>query len=264
MLRCLACVLALLPCAIAQDASGNVTVMGDITITGALRTNKIRTNSLNVDGSMNVAGSVNADSITAKTSMVTIFSTPGISNPTGVVNILGPVTSSSASVNETLAVSSFIQRDVKQWSLAVHEDFEEKVTGWSSNAVSACEGNTHLAGHCNENDGQVSKTFSGLGTDHTHLRLRATMNFLDSWEGETAFAKLADKVVWAEAHDTRNMHGDAKSLCGGDHPDTKMGVPIDVTIPHQGDTVDVAFGGLLDEHPCNESFQIDNVQISIR
>jgi len=264
MLRTLVSVLALLPCALAQGASGNVSVLGDITITGNLRTNKIRSNSLNVDGSLNVAQGVTADMLTAKEASVTIMETPGVSNPTGVVNIMGPIASSSATINETLAVSSFIQRDVKQWALAVHEDFEEKVQGWSSNAVSACDGDHHLAGHCNENGGEVSKTFSGLGTEHTHLRLRATFHFLDSWEGETAFAKLGNKVVWTEAHDTRNMHPDAENLCAGDHPDTKVGVPIDVTIQHTGDTVDVAFGGLLDEHPCNESFGVDDVQISVR
>merc|ERR1712113_613963 len=174
MLRTLVGVLAVLPCSLAQSANGNVTVMGDITVTGSLRTNSIRSNSLNVDGSMNVAKTVTADQLNAKEALVTILETPGVSNPTGVVNIVGPVTSSSATVNETLAVSSFIQRDVKQWALAVHEDFEEKVEGWSSNAVNACDDDKHLAGHCNENWGEVRKIFSGLGTDHTHLRLRAT------------------------------------------------------------------------------------------
>merc|ERR1711998_778480 len=203
-------------------------VLGDITVTGALRTSKIRSNSL-----------------------------------TGVIHIQGPMASSDASVNATLHASSFIQREVKQWALAVHEDFEEKVNGWSSNAVSACEGNKHLAGHCQENGGEVSKTFSGLGKEHTHLRIQANFHFLDSWEGESAYLKIGDKVVWTDMHDTRSLL-DGVDVCGGEHPDTKMAVPIDVTIRHTDDSVDVAFGGLLDEHPCNESFGVDDVMISVR
>lgn len=256
--------LALLPVALG-GAAGNVTILGDITVTGSLRTSNIRSSSLTVDGSINVVQTITAEQLTTEEASVTVLETPGVSSPTGVIHITGPISASDATVNATLHASSFIQRDVKQWALAVHEDFEEKVEGWSSNAVSSCDGeNQHLAGHCNEVAGEVSKTFTGLGEAHTHLRLRATFHFFDSWEGETAFAKLGDKVVWTETHDTRGMHDLGENLCGGDHADTKVGVPVDITIPHTGDSIDVSFGGLLDEHPCNESFGIDDLMISVR
>merc|ERR1712176_191240 len=257
--------LALLPCAYAQSANGNVTILGDITVTGSLRTSQIRSMSLNVDGSINVVQTISAEQLTTDEASVTVLETPGVSSPTGVIHITGPITSSDASVNTTLHASSFIQREVRQWALAVHEDFEEKVTGWSSNAVNSCDGeNKHLAGHCNENEGEVTKTFTGLGEAHTHLRLKANYHFMDSWEGETAYAKLGNKVVWTESHDTRGMHDLGENLCGGEHTDTKMSVAIDVTIPHTGDSIEVAFGALLDEHPCNESFGVDDVMISVR
>jgi len=263
MIKFLVLGLALVACASAQSAQGNVSVLGDITVTGALRTSKIRSNSLTVDGSINVVNAITAESLVADSAESTVLETPGVSSPTGVIHIQGPMASSDASVNATLHASSFIQREVKQWALAVHEDFEEKVNGWSSNAVSACEGNKHLAGHCQENGGEVSKTFSGLGKEHTHLRIQANFHFLDSWEGESAYLKIGDKVVWTDVHDTRSLL-DGVDVCGGEHPDTKMAVPIDVTIRHTDDTVDVAFGGLLDEHPCNESFGVDDVMISVR
>merc|ERR1711998_120349 len=265
MIKFLVLGLALVAFASAQSAQGNMGVLGDITVTGALRTSKIRSNSLTVDGSINVVNTITAETLSAESAESTVLETPGVSSPTGVIHITGPISSSDASVNATLHASSFIQRDVKQWALAVHEDFEEKVEGWSSNAVNSCDGtDTHLAGHCNEVGGEVSKTFSGLGDTHTHVRLRASFHFLDSWEGETAYAKLGNKVVWTESHDVRGMHDLGENLCGGDHADLKMSVPIDVTIPHTGDSLEVAFGGLLDEHPCNESFGVDDVQIAIR
>jgi len=263
MIKFLVLGLALVAFASAQSAQGNVSVLGDITVTGALRTSKIRSNSLTVDGSINVVNTITAETLTAESAESTVLETPGVSSPTGVIHIQGPMASSDASVNATLHASSFIQREVKQWALAVHEDFEEKVNGWSSNAVSACEGNKHLAGHCQENGGEVSKTFSGLGKEHTHLRIQANFHFLDSWEGESAYLKIGDKVVWTDMHDTRSLL-DGVDVCGGEHPDTKMAVPIDVTIRHTDDSVDVAFGGLLDEHPCNESFGVDDVMISVR
>merc|ERR1712151_895900 len=127
---------------------------GDITVAGSLRTSQIRSMSLNVDGSINVVQTISAEQLTTEEASVTVLETPGVSSPTGVIHITGPISASDATVNATLHASSFIQRDVKQWALAVHEDFEEKVEGWSSNAVSSCESNTHLAGHCNENEGE--------------------------------------------------------------------------------------------------------------
>jgi hypothetical protein len=69
------------------------------------------------------------------------------------------------------------------------------------------------------------------------------------------------RVVWTDTNDIRGIDG--PNHCGGSHPDLKLSVPIDVTIRHTGESVDVSFGSTLDEHPCNESFGIDDVIISI-
>jgi len=105
--------------------------------------------------------------------------------------------------------------------------------------------------------------FTNLG-EHKFVRLQARYHFLDSWEGETAFAKIEDRIVWSEVNDVRGMHPRTLNSCGGEHPDTKISVPIDVTIPHKGDKILISFGSNLDEHPCNESFGVDDVMISIR
>jgi len=157
----------------------------------------------------------------------------------------------------------FFQQDVKQWALKYHDDFEGQIQGWSTNLTSSCDGNDHhLAGHCKEVQDEVKKVFSNLG-EHKFIRLQARYHFLDSWEGETAFAKIGDRIVWSDVNDVRGMHPNTLNACGGEHPDTKISVPIDVTIPHNGDSVLVSFGSNLDEHPCNESFGIDDVMISV-
>merc|ERR1712226_28417 len=94
MMKYLILALAIAACASAQTAQGNVSVLGDITVTGALRTSKIRSNQLTVDGSINVVNTITAEQLTAS--------------------------EAEATVNATLHASSFIQRDVKQWALAVH------------------------------------------------------------------------------------------------------------------------------------------------
>jgi hypothetical protein len=59
-----------------------------------------------------------------------------------------------------LAASSFLQNDVKQWAVAHHEDFEDVVSGWSTEVTSSCDGeNNHFAGHCNEVGGEVRRKY---------------------------------------------------------------------------------------------------------
>lgn len=245
---------------------GNVTILGDITVAGALRTGAIRSQSLTIDGAISVANGVSAESLTVNHASLTVLTSPKIASPTGVVTIIGNVAASGdISSNGTISASSFIQNDVRQWAVTHHDDFEQNADGWSTKDVSSCDGvDHHLAGHCNNvKGGEVRKTFTGL-PEHQFLRLQARYHFLDSWEGETAFAKIGDKVVWTDVNDIRGLHPDTKSVCGGDHPDSRMSVPIDVTIRHTGNAVDVSFGSTLDEHPCNESFGIDDVIVSVR
>merc|ERR1712226_1179927 len=147
--------------------------------------------------------------------------------------------------NGTTKVSSFIQNDVVQWALKHHDDFEGEVKGWDTTETSSCDGfDKHLAGHCKNVGGSVKKTFTGLGR-HSALRLHG-------------------KTVWTDLNDIRGLHPNALNLCGGESPEGKFAVPIDVVIPHVDGTVEVEFGADLDEHECDESFGVDDVSISIR
>jgi len=264
-MRAVVCFLALLGVCLAQTGQGNVTILGDITVTGAFRTTAIRSESLTVDGSISVTHGLSAESVTANRATVTVLETIAISSPTGVLHVAGELSLGDVATNGTVSASSFLQEDVRQWALVFHDDFEgEQQHGWSTNATNSCDGvDHHIAGHCNEVNGEVTKTFNKLG-EHKFIRLQARYHFLDSWEGETAFAKIEGRTVWTDVNDVRGMHASSLNACGGDHPDLKLSVPIDVTIPHTGSSITITFGSTLDEHPCNESFGVDDVMISVR
>jgi len=248
----------------AQDAQGNATIFGDLTVTGATRTTAIRSQAITVDGSISITHSISGESLSANSATFGTLSTVAISSPTGTLRVQGELSLGSTSINGTVSASSFLQQDVRQWALAYHDDFEQNTAGWSTNQTSSCDGvDHHLAGHCKEVDGEVKKTFDGL-SEHKYIRIQARYHFLDSWEGEMAFAKIDDKMVWTDTNDVRGMHPNSINACGGDHPDLKLSVPIDVTIPHTGPSVTVSFGSYLDEHPCNESFGVDDVMVFVR
>jgi len=211
-----------------------------------------------------VTHGVSGESITASTATFTNLETVAISSPTGTLRVSGELSLGSAATNGTVSASSFIQQDMKQWSLVYHDDFEQNTDGWSTNKTSSCDGvDHHLAGHCNEVDGEVTKTFDGLA-EHKFVRIQARYHFLDSWEGETAFAKVDGRIMWTDTNDVRGMHPNSINACGGEHPDTKLSVPLVIVVPHQGPSITLTFGSTLDEHPCNESFGVDDVMVLVR
>ena len=135
---------------------------------------------------------------------------------------------------------------------------------------------------------EMRKVYLKLPT-HTHLRMTAKYHFIDAWEGEAAYAKVAGSYVWTEHHraekaDKAETAGKAAaggdgasavvremkemkgiSLCGDDAvAERRFNVPIDVTVPHVGKDVEVIFGSMLDGDACTASWGVDDVEIWLR
>merc|ERR1711998_318550 len=249
----------------AYAQEGNITIMGDIDVTGAFRTTAINSEAVTVDGSMVVSYALVGESVTTTSGTIGTLNCKAIAGPHGSVHFSGEmVLGSSMDVNGTTRVSSFIQNDVVQWALKHHDDFEGEIKGWDTTETNSCDGfDKHLAGHCSAVGGSVKKTFTGLG-DHKAVRVQAQYHFLDSWENELAWAKVNGKTVWTDTNDIRGLHPNALNICGGESPEGKFAVPIDIVIPHDGESVEVEFGANLDQHECDESFGIDDVSVSVR
>jgi len=147
-----------LACTNAQD-QGNVTVLGDFSVTGVFRTTNILSQSLTIGGSVSVTQLLTAGSITVNHASLNVLQTMAISSPTGTLYIAGQlVLGGSIATNASVSASSFLQQDVKQWALKYHDDFEGEIQGWSTNLTSSCDGNDHhLAGHCNVVHDEVKK-----------------------------------------------------------------------------------------------------------
>ena len=97
----------------------------------------------------------------------------------------------------------------------------------------------------------------------------------DKWEGEMAFVKINNNVVWTKNGESNDSSPKAMDICGNKYPDPKFAMlllfstlnifsPIDITIPHTEETVQVTFGTTLNKHPCLASFGIDDVMIFVK
>ncbi|ORM42256.1 uncharacterized protein BXIN_1493 [Babesia sp. Xinjiang] len=130
---------------------------------------------------------------------------------------------------------------VSQFKMIWREDFVDS-GGWSGTVdkvdVSKCAGIPMLGGFKNFGRGSVQKTFIELPV-HRELRLKATFHFLDQWSGESGYMKINPsssaplEYIWTDSHVQGISSG--INICGGDTPDSKFAVPIDVTIPHSAE-----------------------------
>lgn len=159
---------------------------------------------------------------------------------------------------------------VPQWRLVSTEDFSAQGVGWSRGDVSQCAGVSMLGGFCKFGKGEVSKMYSGL-PPHKQLRIVANYHFIDRWIGESGYVKLniaqggGAVPVWSEQH-TQAEAKNGLSLCGQEGtPEGKFSVPVDVTVPHNGESVEVTVGSTMDSSdPCDESWGISGVEIWTR
>jgi len=245
-------------------------IRGDVTIQGTLATNVLTSpiGDVKISGELHVKNSIEANDATA----AFIKADAGVSIKQGITSkkdqllIKGKIDADSVTASGDLSYS-FLEIDgVRQWALRSLEDFEEAgVDGWSHAELTECAGHKILGGHCVEKDTpELSKTFDELGP-HTQLRIVAKYLFIDSWDGESGYFKVDGKTMWVEAYN--HAVGDPKhgiNMCGNETPERKFSSSIDVTIPHTGNSVTLAFGATTDEHSCDESFGIDSVMIFTR
>ena len=162
--------------------------------------------------------------------------------------------------------------NVLQWALIHSEDFANGAQGWGEECVLTCASSTHksdkdclagsitpcggirmLGGYEMFAKGQVSKRYTKLRS-HAEIRVTANFHFIDDWEGETAFMMTGSfsknmncsstQYAWTHAYDAREVSS-AISVCGGKTGEGRFAVPIDITVPHSEDTLDLIFGTTL-------------------
>lgn len=146
--------------------------------------------------------------------------------------------------------------------LLAFDNFDTGVDGWSRPGFSdaVCGNDPMLI--LPANDGVVVSKNYDLLPEHNFVRVQATAYFVDDWQGNTAVLELDDQIVWTEQHDQRNSRG-VLDVCGSTViPEGKLGVPIDVTVPHTATSLIV---GILSTLPGGAvaELAIDDVRISV-
>jgi len=150
-----------------------------------------------------------------------------------------------------------------QWQLAKIENFEEGAKGWSNQSTTSC-GSKMLLGGCEKFvGGETTKTYTGL-PEHAQVRLKGNYYMIDSWGGETGYAKIEDHIVWTHSMDQQATKAGI-NICCGPEPESMHGAPMDIIFPHTDSFLKVAFGSTISGGGGKKAFWgVDNVQIYTR
>ncbi|CDR96312.1 hypothetical protein, conserved [Babesia bigemina] len=154
---------------------------------------------------------------------------------------------------------------VSQFKMIWRESFVD-ARGWNG-TVSSCAGIPMLGGFKLFGRGWVQKTFIELPV-HRELRIKASFHFLDQWAGESGYMKLNTsssaplEYVWTDIHAEHSTTG--INICGGETPDSKFAVPIEVTIPHSSERFTIEFGSTLEGDAVQQSWGVSGLEIYVR
>lgn len=110
---------------------------------------------------------------------------------------------------------------VKQWALRHHDDFQSdnSLSGWSHNMTNNCSNNAYLGGPCQLSYDEAQKLYEKL-PPHSQLRINAKMHMFDDWNGEKAYMKVNDKLVWTRTGKKSLLSSPSK--CGRNNNDPEM------------------------------------------
>lgn len=156
------------------------------------------------------------------------------------------------------------------FQLVAFDNFENGADTWPTPGVqrSCSAGDTQLGVFGIYGSGSVlplSKTYT-IETVHTHVRIQATVAFLDEWQGEAASLKVEDEVVWSDSwhHCPKIFSGLCMgvSVCGDSLLADRLGRRIDVIVPHSGSLLTLTFETALNKG-SNASFLVDDIRISV-
>ena len=118
--------------------------------------------------------------------------------------------------DSSISAKSFIVKGIRQWALNHHDDFDNNTSlvGWSKNLTNNCStSNNFLGGPCHLSYDEVSKQYENLPI-HTQLRVNALLHMFDDWNGEKAFMKINNQVVWNKiGKNSPSKLGN--NICGG-------------------------------------------------
>lgn len=154
----------------------------------------------------------------------------------------------------------------KQFILFSSEDFNFS-NDWNTK-TSKCGLNTILGGYCILSHNEIKKKYK-INTIFSEIKINVNFDFFDNWEGESAYMKINEKVVWIDSYNwcdkllTYRCKEKGINVCGAEFPD-RINVPIEIILPLNENEFTLSFGSNIEKNSCEASWGIENIEIYVR
>ena len=119
------------------------------------------------------------------------------------------------------------------------------------------------------NDWNTKTSKCGLNTIFSEIKINVNFDFFDNWEGESAYMKINEKVVWIDSYNwcdkllTYRCKEKGINVCGAEFPD-RINVPIEIILPLNENEFTLSFGSNIEKNSCEASWGIENIEIYVR
>lgn len=224
----------------------STTINGDAIIKGALTCEGAETIDILAKGTVTIQDTLTTNKIEATDFTAKTVYASHIKSPTGTLTIKGNLHIRSYTEEE-----SFLE---ESWSIHSHDTFYSSNSGWMGTRHS-CLSQYYIGGGCEHST--VTKTF--ILPPHAILRVVANFSMLKEWSGEVGFMKLNGKTVWRQSGFTRE---NSIAVCG-EGPDTRLSIPIEITVLHSEKQVVIEFG-IEAKRECSAKFALGDIMVYTR
>lgn len=158
---------------------------------------------------------------------------------------------------------------IPQWAVLHDDDFETAASrgNWFPSDNGTCGfPDVHLGGVCNFAGHTATRTYRDL-PPHQYVRVEARYHFIDAWAGETAFARVDKTPAWTRTHHECNLVFNplcrGLNVCGDEEATDALSQPVRFVLAHNATSLELTFGSTLSRNPCEASWGIDDVRLSV-
>lgn len=175
----------------------------------------------------------------------------------------------SSTIEFALNSENIENHNEKQFILHSFEDFnDDKIENEWKIKTSKCGMNRILGGYCILSHNEITKKYK-IDRKFSEIKINVNFDFFDNWEGESAYMKINDKVVWVDSYNwcdkllTYRCKEKGINVCGAEFPD-RINVPIEIVLPLNQNEFTLSFGSNIEKNSCEASWGIENIEIYVR
>ncbi|ETB57794.1 hypothetical protein YYC_04609 [Plasmodium yoelii 17X] len=169
---------------------------------------------------------------------------------------------SNLNVYGTIHTNDFLFYQTNQWKLYHIDTFDKKDNKWIPSDVSTCGNSpdTFLGGPCKFGPIEAYTKITNI-PKHTKLKIKMRIHFFDTWDGDSLFLQVDDKIIWTESHKSNDTTSTNLGIdvCGENAPD-RLSVSVDSEFEHSADSMNILLGNTLKKttNSCITSWGIDD------